>query len=195
MRPSVIVAPHFRSMEEIFRPEALERLDSFAEMVWGADGPMPQDRFEEALADATAVVFGTWHYGDSLVRGGSGIRAALEVAGAHDHHALGYEACFARGIEVGSVAPAFGPAVAEMTLGLTLAVTRGIAKNDRDFRSSSELWLHEGNAGYNTLFDKVVGFVGCGGLSVELQRLLDPFPDGAPYAGSALAWPRPDRTV
>ena len=175
MSPSVIVAPHFRSMEEIFRPEALDRLGSIAEIVWGVDGPMPQDLFEAALDDATAVVFGTWHYGDALVRGGPNVRAVLEVAGAHDHQALGYEECFARGIEVGSVAHAFGPAVAELTLGLTLAATRGLAKNDRDFRSGNELWLHEGNVGYNTLFDKVVGFVGCGGLSVELQRLLDPF--------------------
>jgi phosphoglycerate dehydrogenase-like enzyme len=162
-------------MEEIFRPEALDRLGSFAEIVWGVDGPMPQDRFEAALEDAVAVVFGTWHYGDSLVRGGANVRAALEVAGAHSHHALGYQECLARGIEVGSVAHAFGPAVAELTLGLTLAATRGIAKNDRDFRSVGELWLHEGNTGYNTLFGKVVGFVGCGGLSVELQRLLEPF--------------------
>lgn len=103
------------------------------------------------------------------------MRAVLEVAGAHDHQAIGYEQCLRRGIEVGGVAHAFGPAVAEMTLGLTLAATRGIVQNDRDFRNSRELWLHEGNAGYNTMFDKVVGFVGCGGLSVELQRLLHPF--------------------
>ena len=175
MSPSVIVAPHFRSMEEIFRPEALDLLGSFAEIVWGVDGPMPQDRFEAALEDATAVVFGTWHYGESLVEGGPNVRAVLEVAGAHDHHGVGYSECFARGIEVGGAAHAFGAAVAELTLGLTLAATRGIAANDRDFRSGSELWLHEGNVGYNTLFDKVVGFVGCGGLSVDLQNLLDPF--------------------
>lgn len=175
MKPSVIVAPHFRTMAEIFRPAALDRLAGFAEMIWAADERMPQAEFEEALGDALAVVFGTWHYGDALVRGGPNVRAVLEVAGAHDHHALGYEACLARGIEVGSVAHAFGGAVAELALGLTLAATRGIAENDRAFRKGQELWLHEGNVGYNTLFDKVVGFVGCGGLSVELQRLLDPF--------------------
>jgi phosphoglycerate dehydrogenase-like enzyme len=175
MKPSVIIAPHFRTMAEIFRPEALDRLHGFAEMIWAADEPMPQDRFEEALRDAVAVVFGTWHYGDALVRGGPNVCAVLEVAGAHDHHDLGYEACFAREIEVGSAAPAFGAAVAELALGLTLAVMRGIAENDRDFRNTRERWLHDGNVGYNTLFGKVVGYVGCGGLSVELQRLLDPF--------------------
>ena len=108
-------------------------------------------------------------------RGGPNVRAVLEVAGAHNHQALGYESCFERGIEVGSVAPAFATAVAEMALGLTLAATRGIVANDRDFRDARELWLHAGNVGYNTLFDKSVGFVGCGGLSIELQRLLDPF--------------------
>lgn len=175
MKPSVIVAPHFRTVAEIFRTQALERIHNCADVVWATDDPMPRDQFEEALRDAIAVVFGTWHYGDALQRSGPRLRALLEVAGAHDHLDLGYETCFARGIEVGSVAPAFGAAVAELGLGLTLAATRGIAQNDRDFRSGEERWLHAGNVDYNTLFNKTVGFFGCGGLSVHLQRLLKPF--------------------
>jgi phosphoglycerate dehydrogenase-like enzyme len=162
-------------MDEIFSPAALDRLASFAELVWAADGPMPQDRFEDALRTAGAVVFGTWHYGDALQHRGPALRAVLEVAGAHSHHDLGYEDCLNAGIEVGSVSPAFGAAVAELGLGLTLAATRGIARNDRDFRDRRELWLHAGNAGYSTLFRKTIGFVGCGGLSHHLQRLLEPF--------------------
>lgn len=175
MKPSVIIAPHFRTIGEIFRPQALEKVRRCADVVWATDAPMPQDQFEVALRHATAVVFGTWHYGDALQRGGPRLRAVLEVAGAHDHLDIGYEACLERGIEVGSAAPAFGAAVAELGLGLTLAVTRGIARNDRDFREGTESWLHAGNAGYNTLFGRTVGFVGCGGLSVHLQRLVDPF--------------------
>lgn len=175
MKPSVILAPNFRTMEEIFRPGAVERLETFAQLVWAADDPMPQDRFEEALREAIAVVFGTWHYGDALQRRGPELRAVLEVAGAHEHHDLGYDDCLASGIEVGSAAPAFGAAVAELGLGLALAVTRGIAKNDRDFGRREELWLHAGNVGHHTLFHRTIGFVGCGGLSRHLQRLLEPF--------------------
>ncbi len=175
MKSSVIVAPHFRTMDEIFSPAALARLASFADVVWAADEPMPQDRFENALRTAAAVVFGTWHYGDAMRRRGPALRAVLEVAGAHSHHDLGYEDCLDAGIEVGSVAPAFGAAVAELGLGLALAATRGIVRNDRDFRDRRELWLHAGNVGYSTLFRKTVGFVGCGGLSRHLQRLLEPF--------------------
>ena len=175
MKPSVIVAPHFRTMAEIFRPTTLGRLESVADVVWAVDDPMPQVEFEEALRDAVAVVFGTWHYGDALRRRGSALRAVLEVAGAHDHRDLGYEDCLAAGIEVGSVAPAFGAAVAEYGLALALTVSRGIVMNDREFRNGEELWLHAGNVGYNTLFHRTVGFVGCGGLSRHLQRLLEPF--------------------
>lgn len=175
VKPKVIISPHFRTMDEIFRPEAMSRLSEVAEVVWGIDEPMPQSQFEKALDAAVAVVFGTWRYGDALTRGGPNVRAALEVLGAHDHHGLGYELCLSRGIEVGSAAPAFGPAVAELGLGLTLAVTRGIAINDRDFRAGNEQWMHEGNVGFDTLFGRAVGFVGCGGLSQHLQQLLAPF--------------------
>lgn len=170
----MIVAPHFRTMSEIFRQETLAELHTFAEVVWGTDGPVPQSQFDAALTTAAAVVFGTWSYGP-IDRAGDRLRAVLEVAGAHTHAAIGYSQCLERGIEVGGVAPAFGKAVAELGLGLTLVATRGISRADRDFRTGTELWLHAGNVGYDTLFGKTIGFVGCGGLSVELQRLLTPF--------------------
>jgi phosphoglycerate dehydrogenase-like enzyme len=175
VKPLVVVAPHFRSVGEIFRPEALDRLHDIADVVWGRDEPVPQALLEDSLAEAVAVVFGTWSYGDALRRSGPQMRAALEVLGAHDHHEMDYRLCFERGIEVGSAAPAFGPAVAELGLGLTLAATRGITGNDRAFRTGSEAWLHDGNRGFDALHGGRVGFVGCGGLSVHLQALLAPF--------------------
>jgi phosphoglycerate dehydrogenase-like enzyme len=127
------------------------------------------------------VVFGTWSYGDALRRAGPELKAVLEVAGAHDHHTMDYQLCFDRGIEVASCAHAFGPAVAELGLGLTLAATRGIVENDRDFRSGTERWLHEGNVGFDALRGKSVGLVGCGGLAVSLLPMLRPL--GVRFAG------------
>ncbi|MGI9625320.1 MAG: NAD(P)-dependent oxidoreductase [Longimicrobiales bacterium] len=171
----VIVAPHFRAMDEIFRPETLLRLQNLAEVVWATNGPVPEDEFKHHISDADAVVFGTWEYGDALAGAGTNLRALLEVAGGHSHHDLDYQQCFDKGIQVGSASPAFGPAVAEMALGLTLASLRGIAGNDRDFRSGRERWLHDGNEDSRTLFGTTVAFIGCGSLSVSLQRLLEPF--------------------
>ena len=123
-KPQVVIAPHFRTMNEIFRPETRSRLEGFADVVWGRDGAMDQAGFEEALARVTAVVFGTWSYGDAIRRAGPQLQAVLEVAGGHNHRDLGYEFCLRRGIEVGSAAPAFGRACTVLALAFPLPVPR-----------------------------------------------------------------------
>ena len=129
MKPRVVVIPDFRTMTEVFDPPTLARLDDLADVVWGRDGPMPQEEFVAALADATAVVFGTWHYGrDAMRLAGDSLRYLFEVAGSHHHPHLDYATCFERGIAVGSCAPAFGPAVAEMALALTLDAARLVSE-------------------------------------------------------------------
>lgn len=175
-KPTVVVAPDFRRMDEIFDPATKARLEDLVDVRWGRNGAMPADQFEQAMQTAVAVVFGTWHYGpDAIRRAGPNLRHVFEVAGGHDHPDLDYATCFERGISVGSCAPAFGPAVAEMALALTLAAMRKVCEGDADFRRGRERWLHEGNEGASTLHGKTVGFVGAGGLSRNLHRLLEPF--------------------
>ena len=176
MKPKVVVAPHFRSMGEIFDKATLGRLHDLADVVWARDEPMPQDQFEDALGEATAVVFGTWHYGSAAIaNAGASLRHVFEVAGSHHHPDLNYRPCLHRGITVGGCAHAFGPAVAEMALALALAAGRLVAEGDAAFRRSAEQWLHNGNVGAVTMWNKRVGFIGAGGLSVSLQALLNPF--------------------
>jgi phosphoglycerate dehydrogenase-like enzyme len=176
VKPRVIVAPDFRRMAEIFDRASLERLHDIADVRWGRDGPMPQDEFEDALQGATGVVFGTWHYGpDAVAAAGPSLRHVFEVAGGHHHPDLNYAVCFERGITVASCAPAFGPAVAEMALALSLAAARLVTEGDGAFRRGEERWLHEGNVGAVSFFGKTFGFLGAGGLSQHLQGLLEPF--------------------
>ena len=176
MKPRVIVAPHFRRMGEIFDGPTRRRLDELADVIWGRNGPMPQDEFARAIAGATAVVFGTWHYGrDAIASAGTDLRYVYEVGGGLRHPDLDYAACFARDITVGSCAPAFGPVVAEMALALSLDAARLVAEGDRAFRSGTERWLHDGTRGAATFYGKTFGFLGAGGLSVSLQHLLRPF--------------------
>lgn len=176
MKPKVIVAPSFREMGEIFDAPTLVRLHELGDVQWGENGPMPQELFEAAAQDATAIIFGTWHYGsDAVAAAGPSLRHIFEVAGTHNHPDLDYRACFARGITVGSCAPAFAPAVAEHALALSLAAGRLVTEGDAGFRTAEELWLHEGNVGTVTHFGKTVGFVGAGGLARSLQPLLAPF--------------------
>ena len=176
MKPPVIVAPDFRTMSEIFDQDTEARLRDRFDVVWGRDGVMPIEAFRSALETAWAVVFGTWHYGpDAITSAGPQLRCILEVAGGHSHPDLDYQACFDRGIAVGSCAPAFGPVVAEMALALTLAAKRLIPEGDAAFRAGRERWLHAGNEGATTLYGATVGFVGAGGLARSLQRLIEPF--------------------
>ena len=173
LKPRVIVDPHRRRMSEIFAPGDLERLHATVEVIWGRDEPMPVDAARAALPDAVAVVCSNWTYGDAI-DAARDLRAVVGVSGAFPRD-LDYAACFARGIRVLSSAPAFGPQVAEMALGMALAASREIVAGDRAMRKGAEKWLHQGNVGTFVLYGKPVGFIGYGGLARALRPLLAPF--------------------
>lgn len=175
-RPSIIVAPYPRGIDETFDAATWAELNEMADVVWGRDEPIPTPLLTTAIASASAVAFGQWPDDPSVLEAaGPELRAIFEMLGTHDHPDLDYPQCLERGIRVGSAAPAFGPVVAEMCLALALAAARGVAVSDRGFRSRSEAYLHAGDEGNTTLFGKTVGFVGCGSISRALQPLIEPF--------------------
>jgi phosphoglycerate dehydrogenase-like enzyme len=157
-------------MDEIFSAADRARLGATVEVVWGRDEPMPIEQAQQALSGAHAVVCAGWRYGAVP----PGVRAILDVSGAFPAQ-LDYEDCFARGIRVLSAAPAFGPQVAEMALGLALAVGRQIVAGDSAMRSGTEKWLHEGNTDTFQLYEQPVGFIGYGSIARCLRSLLAPF--------------------
>lgn len=174
-RPSIIISPHPRTIDETFDAATRDRLAGLADITWGRDEPMPESLFRDALPEATAVAVGEWVYGrNTLSDAGPSLRAVFEVLGSHNHPELDYPFCFARGIRVGSIAPVFADVVAEMCLALALAAARGVDRSDRAFRTGDEEYLHAGNAGSISLLGKTVGFVGCGSISRSLQRMLAP---------------------
>jgi phosphoglycerate dehydrogenase-like enzyme len=176
MNPTVLLDPHFRKMDEVFRPEDLERLRTFANVVWALSEPMPRDEVRRVLPDAVAIVTGGWaRYGEDALELGSNLRAILDVGGSFPGPELDYDTCFARGIRVLGSAWAFGPMVAEMALGMALDACREITAGDAAMRSSSEKWFRAGNVGTFSLYDQPVGFIGCGGLARCLRPLLEPF--------------------
>jgi len=179
MKPIIILDPYGRRMANIFSPEDLQRVQSAAEVIWAADEPMPESEIEKVREEVTAFITGYWHYGN--VARFPKLRAILEVSGGFPSPKdLDYQACFERGIRVLSCAPAFGPAVAEMGLGLALTCARQIAWTDQAFRDGREPnWSHtsfktEIDEPF-TLYNKLVGFIGFGGLARALKPLLDPF--------------------
>lgn len=172
--PTVIVDPHFRSMDEIFHADDLRRLHSLAHVVWGQDTPMPGEAFEKEIPAAEAVVCADWRYGDEALRRAEKLRAVLTVSGGFPRQ-IDYEACFARGIRVLSAAPAFARAVAEMALTMALAAARDVVSGDRAMRAGNERWLHAGNRDAFMLFGQRVGLIGYGSIGQTLHPLLAPF--------------------
>ena len=174
MKRKIILDPYGRTLQEIFDPSDLKRLYELADITWGRDDPMPDNEFAQAKGDAFAIVTGRWRYGalDDMPN----LHAVLEVSGRHPSpQLLDYQACFARSIRVLSCAPAFGPMVAEMALGMALAASREIVDGHIAFTQGEESWLHAGNLATFTLYDQTVGFIGYGGLARALQPLLKPF--------------------
>ena len=173
-KPTIVVAPHFRRLDEIFTPSTWDRLTDEFDLVWARDDPMPASDFASAIASAEAVIFAEWPEGVTIPDSAR-LRVMIDLSGTLDHPNLDYPACFANNIRVGTIAPIFGPAVAEHSLGLALAAGRGISRSDRRFRTGDEAYEHAGTVGCSSLFDRTIGFVGCGALSRALQPLLEPF--------------------
>jgi len=174
MQRKIILDPFGRTLDEIFEPADLQRLYALADVVWGRNQPMPDEAFAQAKDDAFAIITGRWRYG--VIHEMPHLRAILEVSGRHpSSQVLDYQSCFARNIRVLSCAPAFGPMVAEMALGMALAAAREIVDGHIAFAAGEERWLHAGNAGTFTLYNQPVGLIGFGGLARALKPLLAPF--------------------
>ena len=178
MPAKVILDPAPRRMANILTAHDLARLHAAAEVLWAQDEPMPQTELEAVQGEVAVIIAGAWRHGD--VGRFPQLRAIMEVSGGFPSpQALDYDACFRRGIRVLSCAPAFGPAVAEMGLGLAIAAARQIAWADRAFRTHDPNWSHtafDTEIGTPfTLYGKQVGFIGYGGLARALQPLLAPF--------------------
>ena len=172
-KPKIILDPHFRTVSEIFTNSDLARLHEIADVVWGRDEPMPQDAFEQALPEATAIVCAKWRYGDVLPQA-THCRAIIEVSGVLPQD-VDYAYCFQNNIRVLSVAPSFAPQVAEMTLAMTLASCRNVVQADRAFRAGTEQYVHAGNQGAFLLYGKRVSIIGYGNLARSLRPLIEPF--------------------
>lgn len=172
--PIVLLAPHFRTLDEIFDPRDLERLASFSRIVWGRDDPLPERELDALLPEVWAWV-GTHHPlpPERLARAAR-LRAVIDVAGGFPE-TIDYAGCFARGIRLLSCAPAFAEQVAEMALALALAGGRGIVREHEAMRRGDEVWMHDRVGWDATLHRQQVGLIGFGSLARSLLPLLAPF--------------------
>ena len=173
-KQKVILNPYPRPLDMVMSTQDAERLQDLVEVIWGKDENIPESEFARVCNDAYAVITSSWQ--SRSLDDMPNLRAIMETGGRHPSpDLLDYKTCFARGIRVLSCAPAYGPMVAEMALGMAIAAARGIVSAHRDFTAGEELYLYPSNSTAFTLYDQPVGFIGFGGLAQSLKPLLAPF--------------------
>ena len=173
MKPKALFDGHPRTVEMLFSPSDLERLKSLLNLTVWAGSQMPADQVEQHLPDVSVLIGQTALPRERLERA-QHLKAIINVEGNFPPN-IDYEYCFVHGIHVLNGGVAFGPAVAEMALGLALALARGIPEGDRLFREGKEVYGRLSNQTSFLLSGAEVGFIGFGNLGRALRKLLDPF--------------------
>jgi len=173
-KEKVILNTHSRPVNMVMSSEDLERLHDLVDVVWGKDEAMPEEEIAKVRGDVYGIITGRTNYGS--LEDMPNLKVIMETNGRHhSSKALDYKACFERGIRVLSCAPAYGPMVAEMALGLVIASAREFVDAHQAFQEGEEVYLYPSNQTAFTLYDQPVGFIGFGGLARNLKSLLAPF--------------------
>ncbi len=171
-RPLVFSIPEPRSLELIFEPEALAAFRKHYRVVEGAaEAGLAQ--LSQCIGDVDFIL-GQPPLTAAMLKRASRLKAILNVESNFLDN-MDYDTCFARGIHVLSTGKVFAQPVAEIGLGLALALERNIVGADRDFRAGTELWGGDGNAGARLMMGGEIGIIGFGDLGRALNRLLAGF--------------------
>ncbi|MEM6371853.1 MAG: NAD(P)-dependent oxidoreductase [Pseudomonadota bacterium] len=173
-KPVLILDPDWRQMDELFSNSAHAALFDAFDVIWGQDGPIPDEVLDAALPHAEVLVSATPRVDAKTLARAPQLQVIIEVSGAFPG-TIDYAACFAAGVEVLSCAPGFRQAVAEMGLGMAIAGARGLMCEHERFRRGHERWLSDNPQMDFTLFGARIGFIGFGQIAQEMCRLLAPF--------------------
>ena len=168
----IILDPWPRSAEQIFDTDQYRRLEAFGPVV-SCDSRTEPSTFDSLLPDAIAILGQPALDRDRLSRA-SNLQVLINVEG-NFYPNVDYSACFAAGITVLSIAPAFAVSVAEMTIGLALDLARAITPYDAAIRAGTELYGSRGGGGAMLLSRSTVGIIGYGGIGRAVRRLLRSF--------------------
>lgn len=171
-RPLIISIPEPRTLDLIFTPNALAEIKQNYRVVEGADKTV-RSVLENNIAEASFII-GQPPLPRALLEKAARLKAVFNVeTNLLDN--MDYAYCFEHGIHVLTTGRVFALPVAEIGLGMALALERGIATADRAFRQGKELWGGDGNADARLMSGAEVGFIGFGDLGRALHRLLAGF--------------------
>ena len=134
---------------------------------------MPAELFEPLLPEM-ALLIGQSDMPKTRLDRAPKLRAIVNVE-TNFLQNVDYETCFERGIHVLAPSSAFARPVAEMALGMTIDLCRGVTAADRAMRRGEEKWLLDGAKDCFSLYGARVGLIGFGDLARAFTPLLAPF--------------------
>ena len=170
--PLVFCIPEPRTLDLIFTEAGSRTLRENFRLIEG-EGDAGLALLEQHIAEIDFII-GQPPLSASLLSTATRLRAILNVESNFLDN-MDYEQCFARGIHVLSTGKVFAQPVAEIGLGLALALERNIVGADRDFRAGREVWGGDSNVSARLLAGGNIGFIGFGDLGRALNKLLVPF--------------------
>ncbi len=171
-RPLIVSIPEPRSLDLIFTADDLAELRRDYRIVEG-EGAGGVAVLDKHIAEA-AFIIGQPPLPCQLLQRAAKLKAIFNVE-TNFLDNMDYDHCFAYGIHVLTTGRVFAVPVAEIGLGLALALERNICGADRAFRAGRELWGGDGNLEARLVTGGEVGFVGFGDLGRALHRLLAGF--------------------
>jgi phosphoglycerate dehydrogenase-like enzyme len=167
----VILAPAPQRRDRIFSSESLDRLRETFEVVDLEESP--HLAIEQYLPRAFAIV-GQPELDSKALNAAKNLRAILNVEGNFFPN-VDYATAFRNGVRVLGCGPAYSQAVAEFSLGLAIALARGIVREDRAMRAGHEKYVSSSSADAILLKGADIGILGFGNLGRALKPLIEPF--------------------
>jgi phosphoglycerate dehydrogenase-like enzyme len=164
--------PEPRSLDLIFTADAIRQLRQTYTIIEG-EGQAGLQQLESEIAGIDFILGQPPLPGELIARAAK-LKAIFNVESNFLDN-MDYDACFERGIHVLSTGKVFAQPVAEIGLGLALALERNIVGADRDFRNGKELWGGDGNTDARLMAGAEIGFIGFGDLGRALIKLLAGF--------------------
>jgi len=171
-RPILISVPEPRSIDLIFSRPNETLLRSQYQLVEGA-GPTVASTVANSIAEATFII-GQPDLTTALLKKAKNLKAIFNVESNFLDN-MDYDYCFTHGIHVLTTGRVFAAPVAEIGLGLALALERDIVGADQAFRQGKEKWGGDGNTQARLISGGKIGFIGFGDLGRALNRLLAGF--------------------
>src|SRR5271167_3578639 len=132
----IFLAPHPRSLTEIFHTCDLDHLRTLGELMIHTETDITEEVFESLVTSAD-IIIGQFDLPQSRLERIPQLKAIFNVEGNFLPN-VDYQYCFRRGIRVLTISPVFAEPVAELALGLAIDLGRGITRSDQDFKAGVE---------------------------------------------------------